>query len=406
MTNTQHIDQFEGYLSEGLLEFAFPEGKASELKLIGVGGGGCNAVNHLFNMGVTDVELIVCNTDAQALDNSPVNHKIQLGQTLTRGRGAGSKPEIGREAAIESLEEILTHVRDNTDMVFITAGMGGGTGTGAAPIIAQKIKELGILTVAIVTVPFRSEIGNRVEFARKGVEELNEAVDALIIIENEKLNINFADLPLSEAFTKADEVLATAAKSIAEIIKVHGVWNVDFNDVKTVMSNSHVALMGSGIAGSEKRAREAVEMAMNSPLISNKSIANATNILLNIISGEKEILMGEHQLICEHVQKISGKEAKNFIIGSARDMSLGDQVKVTLIATGFDTDSIQTFRKPEKVVLPDVDPPVEHKEEPDIDPVPEPQPEPVNPKKTKKKPKDDKKSGFQRIIKFFDDDVE
>jgi cell division protein FtsZ len=420
--NALHSNDYEGYLPEGLLHFAFPEQQASELKIIGVGGGGSNAVNHMHTMGVSDVQLIICNTDAQALANSPVPIKIQLGQTLTRGRGAGSKPEIGQAAAIESLDEILNKVGNNTDMVFITAGMGGGTGTGAAPVIAQKIKEMGILTVAIVTIPFKSEIGNRIEHAKKGIEDLNNVVDALIIIENEKLNIRFADLPLSEAFTKADEVLATAAKSIIEIIKVHGVWNVDFNDIKTVMSNSHVALMGSGMAEGEGRAMKAVEMALNSPLISSNNISDARNILINIISGEKEILMGEHQQICDHIQKISGQGAEHFIIGSARDKSLGNKVKVTLIATGFTTQLVDSFKEKVKIEL---------KPEPEKVDIPQPEPEkdPVqveteptessndgdkkvdadqNPKeeKRKKNKKGDLKSGLQKIIKFFDDEVD
>lgn len=422
--NTPNTNNFEGYLPEGLLNFAFPEHQASELKIIGVGGGGSNAVNHMHAMGVSDVQLIVCNTDAQALRNSPVSTKIQLGQTLTRGRGAGSKPEIGRAAAIESLDEIINKVRDNTDMVFITAGMGGGTGTGAAPMIAQKIKELGILTVAIVTIPFKSEIGNRIEHAKKGIEELNEVVDALIIIENEKLNLSFADLPLSEAFTKADEVLAIAAKSIVEIIKVHGVWNVDFNDIKTVMSNSHVALMGSGMAEGEGRAMKAVEMALNSPLISSNNISDAKNILINIISGEKEILMGEHQQICEHVQKISGQGAEHFIIGSGRDKSLGDNVKVTLIATGFSTQSVDSFKEKVKIEL---DPEPEKVGKPVVEPVQKPVQEdtktnesaededkkeeiiqtPKNQKKKKSKnQKGDRKYGFQSFLNIFDEDVE
>lgn len=420
--NKQNTIDFDGYLPEGMLDFAFPEHHASELKIIGVGGGGSNAVNHMHAMGVSDVQLIVCNTDAQALRNSPVSTKIQLGQTLTRGRGAGSKPEIGREAAIESLDEILNKVRDNTDMVFITAGMGGGTGTGAAPVIAQKIKELGILTVAIVTIPFKSEIGNRLEHAKKGIEDLDKVVDALIIIENEKLNIRFADLPLSEAFTKADEVLAIAAKSIVEIIKVHGVWNVDFNDIKTVMSNSHVALMGSGEAEGEGRAMKAIGMALNSPLISSNNISDAKNILINIISGENEILMGEHQQICDHIQKISGQGAEHFIIGSARDKSLGSSVKVTLIATGFSTQSVDSFKKMNKVEL-KPEPKGEDMTEdaPVPDPVQEEKKEPEGKekgkedegfqklnkeKKNKKDPKGDRKFGLQSFINFFDDEVE
>ncbi|MEA3445043.1 MAG: cell division protein FtsZ [Bacteroidota bacterium] len=421
-TNDANQITANDYLSDELVNFAFPEEQSSELKVIGIGGGGCNAVNHMYHIGVSDVELIVCNTDSQALENSPVSSKIQLGQTLTGGRGAGGKPEIGRQAAIESLDEILEKVRGNTDMAFLTAGMGGGSGTGAIPVIAEKIKEIGILTVAIVTVPFKTEIGNRLEYAKKGIEELEEAVDALIIIENEKLHDNYADLPLSEAFTKADEVLATAVQSIIEIIKVHGVINVDFNDIKTVMSNSKVALMGSGIADGDERAMKAVELAMNSPLISSNNISDAKNILINIVSGEKEIFLSEHNNILKFVQKISGHGADNFISGSARDKSIGESVKVTLIATGFSTKSVQIFQKESKVDLniskkkkkdAKTDGKQISKDEPKQTFMPDDATnkkdtniDPDKKKKKKKKNIIDLRYGIQKVLGFFDEDLD
>jgi len=396
---------FDGFLSQDLLDFAFHENNSSEIKIIGVGGGGGNAVNHMYESGIEDVQFIVCNTDSQALLNSPVKFKIQLGRTLTGGRGAGSNPEIGRQAAIESIDEITELMGDNTDMVFIAAGMGGGTGTGAAPIIAQKIKELGILTVAIVTTPFNSEIGDRMEHAAKGVEELSKAVDALIVIENEKLNVNFAELPLSEAFQKVDEVLATAAKSIVEIIKVHGAWNVDFNDVRTVMENSNVALMGAGIAEGNERAIKAVEEAISYPLLNNNDIVGARNILINIVSGEKEILVKEHQQICEHIQKISGREAKQFIIGTARDMTLGEKVKVTIIATGFDAKSIFDFLKIENIVE-DIQPEevIEKQEEKEPEKSDVKTEKDVTKQKVIDKSETKEKTGFfQTVLNLFDD---
>lgn len=327
-------------LSEKLLDFAFTKQGPSELKVIGVGGGGCNAVNYMQNMAMDDVLLIVANTDEQALENSPVQTRIQLGETLTGGRGAGGKPEIGREAAIESIDQVISLVEGNTDMVFITAGMGGGTGTGATPILASKIKKAGILTVGVVTLPFLSEEGKRLEYAKQGIADLEKELDALIIIENEKLIDNYNELPLSEAFVEADKVLANAVKSIVEIIKVHGHWNVDFNDVRSVMQDSKVALMGTGISASEDRARMAVEQALQSPLLKNNNINGATNILVNIMSGRNEILVKEHQFICKYIQDISGHASKNFIVGTGRDESYDDEIKVTIIATGFEHSAI------------------------------------------------------------------
>ncbi|MBC7124954.1 MAG: cell division protein FtsZ, partial [Bacteroidales bacterium] len=252
-------------MGDDIINFDLPIINQSIIKVIGVGGGGGNAVNYMHSMGIKDVDFVLCNTDAQALVNSPVEFKVQLGATLTEGRGAGNKPEIGRQAAIESLQQIVSLLQKNTKMVFITAGMGGGTGTGAAPIIAKAAKELGILTVAIVTIPFRTEGRKRMMQAIEGIRNISQHVDSLLVINNEKLLEVYGNLKLTEAFAKADDVLATAAKGIAEIITVHGYINVDFADVETVMYNSGVALMGSGRANGQNRALEAVKQALESP---------------------------------------------------------------------------------------------------------------------------------------------
>ncbi len=346
----------QNYLPEELVDFAFPPVYNSEIKVIGIGGGGCNAVNHMYLKNVQDVQFINCNTDEQALNNSPVPTKVQLGETLTGGRGAGTNPEVGKEAARESMEKILQLVRKNTEMVFIAAGMGGGTGTGAAPLIAENIKALGILTVGIVTMPFNSEIGFRRKNAQRGLEELSKNVDALIVIDNEQLNANYADYKLSDAFKKADEVLAIAAQSIVEIIKIHGKMNVDFNDVKTVMTNSKLAMMGTGYASGENRALQVVKNAIQSPLINYREMKSAKRILLNIISGEDEILMGEYDTICQQVQEIANHSSDQFIIGNARDLSLKEKIKVTIIATGFEASlihekSIEINAKSDKTII-------------------------------------------------------
>lgn len=325
----------ESYLPKELMKFAFQSVHASELKVIGVGGGGCNAVDYMFTKGVADVQFINCNTDSQALEKSPVSMKIQLGETLTGGRGAGADPAIGRAAAIESLPEITRLVQGKTDMVFITAGLGGGTGTGAAPVIAAAIRDMGILTVGIVTVPFTSEKSERIRHAREGLQRMQDSVDSIIIIENDKINERFGELKMLDAFQKANEVLATAAQGIVEIIKIHGHWNVDFNDVKTVMTKSNVALMGTGMGTGPNRAMEAVAAALSSPLLNNSDIKGARGILLNILSGEDEITMHEHQQICNYVQEVSGHSSDQFIIGVAKDPALTGSVKVTIIATGF-----------------------------------------------------------------------
>ena len=274
---------------EDLIHFDLHKHKSSIIKVIGVGGGGSNAVNHMFKQGIKDVDFMVCNTDAQALINSPVPIKIQLGNSLTEGRGAGNKPDVGRQSAIENLQDVIDILAGNTKMVFITAGMGGGTGTGAAPVIAKTAKEMGILTVAIVTMPFKFEGQTRINQAIEGINEIKNYVDSLLVIHNEKLREMFGDLKLSDAFTRADNVLTTAARGIAEIITVHGYINVDFADVQTIMTNSGVAIMGSAIADGENRALEAIQEALNSPLLNNNDIRGDKNILLNITSGEDEV---------------------------------------------------------------------------------------------------------------------
>jgi len=327
-------------MAEELMNFDLPRDKSSIIKVIGVGGGGGNAVNHMFHQGITDVDFMICNTDHQALMNSPVPLKIQLGETLTQGRGAGNKPEQGRQAAIESLDKISEVLSHNTKMVFITAGMGGGTGTGAAPIIAEEARDLGILTVGIVTLPFRFEGKRRMTQAIEGLNKMKEQVDALLVINNEKLREIYGDLPLSQAFSKADNVLTVAAKGIAEIITVHGSVNVDFADVHTVMANSGVALMGSAMASGENRAILAIEEALTSPLLNNNDIKGAKNILLNIASGpDDEVRMDEIGQITDYVQEAAGLNA-DIIWGNNLDMKLGDKVCITIIATGFGTDSI------------------------------------------------------------------
>jgi len=326
-------------MAEDLINFELPSNRASIIKVIGVGGGGGNAVNHMFRLGIKDVDFVVCNTDSQALANSPVDIKIQLGSSLTEGRGAGNKPEIGRQAAIENIQDVADVLSKNTKMVFITAGMGGGTGTGAAPIIAKAAKELGILTVAIVTIPFRNEGKRRIAQAVEGIEAIEKHVDSLLVINNEKIREIYGDLRISEAFSKADDVLAIAAKGIAEIITVHGYINVDFADVETVMTNSGVAIMGSARASGEGRAIKAVKAALQSPLLNNNDISGARNILLNVTSGNEEITMDEIGQITDYIQAVSGEEA-DLIWGNGTDPHLGDELNVTIIATGFCTSSI------------------------------------------------------------------
>lgn len=307
----------------------------SPIKVIGVGGGGSNAVNTMFNRGIQGVDFVVCNTDAQALLASPVPNKVQLGVTLTKGRGAGSLPEVGRNAAIESMDEVLQLVGSDTSMVFITAGMGGGTGTGAAPVIARALRELNILTVGIVTIPFQFEGKRRTNQAEQGLAEIRDAVDTLLIIRNDKLRELYSDLTMRQAFANADNVLCTAAKGIAEVITLTGEINVDMNDVNTVMRNSGRAIMGSGRAAGEGRARRAVLEALESPLLNDFDIQGANFVLLNITYGTEEILMDEISEITDHIQEAAGSTAE-VIWGYGEDLSLEDQISVTVIATGFE----------------------------------------------------------------------
>ena len=323
-----------------LIEFDLPVNGEKIIKVIGVGGGGGNAVNHMYRQGIKDVEFAVCNTDAQALLNSPVPFKVQLGSELTEGRGAGNKPDIGRDSAIENIQDIEKLLSGNTKMVFITAGMGGGTGTGAAPVIAQVARDRKILTIGIVSIPFRNEGRLRIQQAIEGIREMEDHVDSLLVINNERIREIYGDFPISKAFSKADDILAIAARGIAEIITCPGFINVDFEDVRTVMQNSGVAIMGSFQASGENRALKAVEGAINSPLLNNNDIRGARNILVNITSGEKqEVTMDEMNLVNEYVQDMAGNNA-DLIYGVAVDPSMDDMLSVTVIATGFKTSCI------------------------------------------------------------------
>ncbi|MCC7050853.1 MAG: cell division protein FtsZ [Bacteroidia bacterium] len=306
----------------------------SIIKVIGVGGGGSNAVNHMYKLGISGVDFIVCNTDKQALEISPIPHKIQLGVALTEGLGAGAVPEVGKNAALESIEDIRKILSNNTKMVFITAGMGGGTGTGAAPVIAKTAKELGILTVGIVTIPFGFEGRKRKTQAEAGINEIKESVDTLIVVSNDKLREIHGNLKLVEAFSKADDVLTIAAKSIAEVIDYTLHINLDFNDIRTVMTNSGVAVMGSAITSGANRAINAVEQALSSPLLNDSDIRGARYVLLNVTSGTDELTMDELGEINDYIQEAAGQSAE-IIQGVGSDPNLGEQIKVTIIATGF-----------------------------------------------------------------------
>lgn len=318
------------------MEFDLLKDKGSIIKVIGVGGGGSNAVNHMYRQGIKGVEFVICNTDSQALEMSPVPTKIQLGSSLTEGRGAGSIPEVGKNAAIENIEDIRKILLENTRMVFITAGMGGGTGTGAAPIIAKTAKEMGILTVGIVTIPFEFEGKKRKQQADEGIDALKDSVDTILIIRNQKLREMFGNLNLSDAFSHADNILTTAAKGIAEIITVTGYINVDFEDVKTAVKDSGVAIMGSAIAEGEHRATKAVEQALASPLLNDNNIKGARYILMNVASGSKEVTMDEIGDITDFIQEQAGLTA-DIIWGNCVDENLGEKICVTIIATGFKT---------------------------------------------------------------------
>ena len=332
------------------MKFDLPKENSSIIKVLGVGGGGSNAVNHMYRQGINGVDFLVCNTDQQALDISPIPFKVQLGATLTEGRGAGSLPEVGKNAAIENIDDIKEIINKNTKMVFITAGMGGGTGTGAAPVIAKAAKEMGVLTVGIVTMPFFFEGRKRRQQAEAGIEEIREQVDTLMIINNEKLREMCGNLPIAQAFAMADDVLTTAAKGIAEIITRTGYINVDFEDVRTVMCDSGVAIMGSAAAEGEDRATKAVEKALSSPLLNDNNIKDARYVLLNITFGNQEVLMDEISDITDYIQEEAGASA-DVIWGYGMDESLGDSLSVTIIATGFHQNSSTSSnfeKKPEK----------------------------------------------------------
>jgi len=333
-----------------MLKFDLPKNQSSIIKVIGVGGGGSNAVTHMYKQGIKGVDFIITNTDAQAMESSPVPTKIALGANLTGGLGAGAVPSIGKNAALENIQDLRNILEKGTKMLFITAGMGGGTGTGAAPVIASVAKELGILTVGIITVPFSFEGRKRKQHAEQGIAEMKKYVDALLIICNDKLRDLFGDQRLSAAFGHADDILTTAAKGIAEIITVTGYINVDFEDVKTVMKDSGVAIMGSGMAKGEDRAIQAVEMALNSPLLNDNNIEGANNLLLYITSGKEEITMDEVTEITDYIQEKTRNSAE-VIWGNGIDESLEDRIGVTIIATGFDEEHKKKPAQAEKPVI-------------------------------------------------------
>ena len=335
----------------GSISFDLPKNQSNVIKVIGVGGGGSNAINHMFKQGIKGVDFIVCNTDSQALQNSAVPNKIQLGVTLTEGLGAGANPEVGQQSAIESIADIEKMLDSNTKMVFITAGMGGGTGTGAAPVIAQLAKERGILTVGIVTKPFQFEGKVRYEQALLGVDKLRKQVDSLIVINNNKLREVYGNLGFKAGFSKADEVLATASRGIAEVITHHYTQNIDLKDAKTVLSNSGTAIMGSATALGENRAKEAIIAALDSPLLDDNKISGAKNVLLLIVSGSNEITIDEIGEISDHIQAEAGYNA-NIIMGVGEDETLGESIAVTIIATGFNIEQQNEIvnTEPKKII--------------------------------------------------------
>ena len=335
----------------GSYKFEIPKtnGLQSIIKVIGVGGGGSNAVNHMYKQGIKDVEFIVCNTDNQALSNSPIPHKLQIGANLTEGLGCGANPEVGKNAALESKEQIR-EMLVGTKMLFVTAGMGGGTGTGAAPVIAKIAKDMDILTVGIVTAPFSFEGKKKMGQASIGLESLRQNCDTVIVILNDKLREIFGNLSIGQAFAQADNILTTAAKGIAEIITLAGYVNVDFQDVRTVMHNAGAAVMGSAETRGENRARKSAEGALASPLLDNRDIMGAKRILLSIISGEEaELQMDELSEITEYIQGEAGEDAE-MIFGHGVDSNLGDRIRVTVIATGFQSESQMVAKVAEKKV--------------------------------------------------------
>jgi len=334
---------------EKLEDFRFDESPGAAIKIVGVGGGGGNAVNHMYEQGIRDVDYLICNTDSQAMENSPIRAQVQLGSVLTEGRGAGNKPEVGKEAALENIDDVKKALSKNTKMVFITAGMGGGTGTGGAPVIAQACHEEGYLTVAIVTIPFRNEGRRRVRQAFEGIKELEQYVDSLLVINNERIREMYGDFGISEAFSRADNILATAARGIAEIITVPGYINVDFADVETVMRKSGMAVMGTGVATGANRAEEAVDQALNSPLLNNNDIRGAKNVLIHITSGEREVTMDEVGKITDYVQNKAGFDA-DLIWGNGFDENLDEELSVTVVATGFPSSILSHISDSEKEV--------------------------------------------------------
>ncbi len=333
------------------ISFDLPKNQSNVIKAIGVGGGGSNAINHMYRQGIKGVDFVICNTDAQALNNSGVPNKIQLGVNLTEGLGAGANPEIGEKAALESAEDIMAMLNVNTKMVFITAGMGGGTGTGAAPIIAQMAREMNILTVGIVTTPFSFEGKLRNDQAQAGIEKLRNHVDSLIIINNNKLREVYGNLGFKAGFSKADEVLSTASKGIAEVITHHYTQNIDLKDAKTVLSNSGTAIMGAASSSGSNRANDAITKALDSPLLNDNRITGAKNVLLLIVSGNEEITIDEIGEINDYIQEQAGYGA-NIIMGVGEDPELFDSISVTVIATGFNVDQQNEISntEPEKIV--------------------------------------------------------
>lgn len=355
----------EGFNTQGF-SFDLPKGNSSIIKVIGVGGGGNNALKHMYERGIHGVDFVICNTDAQTLDNNPVANKVQLGVSITEGLGAGADPEVGEKAAIESIDDIKAALGQNTKMVFITAGMGGGTGTGAAPVIAKIAKEMGILTVGIVTVPFSFEGKRRLEQADSGLEKLRNNVDSLIVINNDKLRQQFGNLGFKQGFSKADEVLTNAAKGMAEVITGYFDVNIDFRDAKSVLANSGTALMSTGTASGENKAEEAVRKALDSPLLNDNKITGAKNVLLLIRSGNEEATMDEIGLINDHIQREAGNTA-DIIFGVGTDEELGDAISVLVIATGFAKDNQKHSGPTEKIKISLNDtaqPSAEHRESP------------------------------------------
>jgi len=322
---------------ESNISFDLPKNQSNVIKVIGVGGGGSNAINHMFQQGIKGVDFVICNTDAQALQNSGVPNKIQLGLNLTEGLGAGANPEIGEQSAVESFDELQRMLDTNTKMIFITAGMGGGTGTGAAPIIAKMAKDLDILTVGIVTMPFQFEGKMRNEQAQLGIENLRNVVDSLVVINNNKLRDVYGNLGFKAGFSKADEVLSTAARGIAEVITHHYLQNIDLRDAKTVLSNSGTAIMGSATASGQNRSQDAIRKALDSPLLNDNKITGAKNVLLLIVSGSHEITIDEIGEINDHIQNEAGQCA-NIIMGVGEDEALEESISITIIATGFDKE--------------------------------------------------------------------